>query len=109
MMMMHDAVRFAPAAAAGAFMGALFFGGLWWTVKRALASPYAGVWFSASLLVRTAAALTGVYSLTRGHSERLPACLAGFLVSRLVATRMVGDPDRMMPAPAEEGHAPHPR
>ena len=107
--MMNETLKFAPAAAAGAFMGALFFGGLWWTIKRALSSPYAGLWFSASLFVRTVAALVGVYFLARGHAERLPACLAGFLIARILATRMIGDPKDMIPATTEEGHAPHSR
>ena len=107
--MMNETLKFAPAVAAGAVMGALFFGGLWWTIKRALASAYAGVWFSVSLFVRTVAALVGVYFLARGHAERLPACLAGFLIARLLAMRMIGNPNHLIPATTEEGHAPHSR
>jgi F1F0 ATPase subunit 2 len=109
MTMMNEITKYAPAVAAGAFIGALFFGGLWLTIKRALASPYAGLWFSASLFVRTVAALVGVYFLARGHAERLPACLAGFLVARLAATRLVGIPQKPILVTMEEEHAPHSR
>jgi F1F0 ATPase subunit 2 len=99
----------ASVLAAGGLLGGLFYGGLWWTVRKSLDSPNGGLWFSASLFVRTAAALAGFYFLARGHAERLPACLAGFLVARLIATRLVGRPLRTVRVEKESRDAHHPR
>jgi len=99
----------AAQAAAGAVLGALFYGGLWWTVRTSLDAPNGALLFVASLFVRTTAALAGFYFLARGHAERLPACLAGFLVARLVATRLAGRSPRPIPVRKESRDAPHPR
>jgi F1F0 ATPase subunit 2 len=50
---MSDVVTFLLATGAGGVLGGLFFGGLWWTVRRALASKHAALWFLSSLLLRT--------------------------------------------------------
>ena len=39
---------------AGALLGVFFFGGLWWTVQKGVASERPAFWFLGSLLVRTA-------------------------------------------------------
>ncbi len=84
----------------GGALGAFFFGGLWWTVRRATRSARAPLWFAASSLFRTAAALAGMYWLTAARWEKLLPCVAGFYVARLLATRFAGDP--LAPAAAEE-------
>jgi F1F0 ATPase subunit 2 len=99
----------AAASAVGGLLGALFYGGLWWTVRTSLESPNGALLFAGSLFVRTAAALAGFYFLARGHAERLPACLAGFLVARLVATRLAGRAPQTVPVPKEPRDAHHPR
>ena len=38
---------------AGALLGAFFFGGLWWTVQKGVASERPALWFLGSLLLRT--------------------------------------------------------
>ena len=49
---MADALPLIAAWVAGAALGILFFGGLWWTVPRGIASPRPALWFGASLLLR---------------------------------------------------------
>jgi F1F0 ATPase subunit 2 len=83
---MPDALVLALAWAAGVLLGAMFFGGLWWTVRKGLTSTQPALWFAGSLLVRTAIALAGFYLVARGHWERLVLCLLGFVVARLVVT-----------------------
>ena len=70
----------------GALLGALFFGGLWWTVRKSLASQRPALWIFSSLLLRMGITLTGFYWVGGGHWERLLLCLFGFLVTRLLIT-----------------------
>ena len=71
---------------AGAILGAIFFGGLWWTIRKGLASMRPANWFFVSLLLRTGIALAGFYFVADGQWKRLLACLFGFLVARLAVT-----------------------
>ena len=70
----------------GVLLGALFFGGLWWTVRRSLASQRPALWIFSSLLLRMGITLAGFYLVGGGHWERLLLCLFGFLVVRLFIT-----------------------
>jgi F1F0 ATPase subunit 2 len=89
---MDEPVRLALAVAGGAALGALFFGGLWWTVARSLASRRPALWLLASLFLRGALVLAGFHVLSGGRWERLLACLAGFVLARIVLTRLAGRP-----------------
>jgi len=73
---------------AGILLGAFFFGGLWWTVRRGLTSHQPALWFLGSMLVRTAIAVSGFYYVMRGDWQRLVACLAGFLLARICVVRL---------------------
>jgi len=42
------------ALAIGMVLGALFFGGLWWTVRRGLTAANPALWFGLSALTRMA-------------------------------------------------------
>ncbi|MGR9052145.1 MAG: N-ATPase subunit AtpR [Gammaproteobacteria bacterium] len=87
--MMSDYWLLLTAFAAGVVLGALFFGGLWWTVRKGLASARPGLWFFGSLLVRSTAVAAGFYIVGGGQWQRLIACLLGFLaVRRGVVKRM---------------------
>lgn len=77
---------------AGAALGTFFFGGLWWTISRAVASSRPAVWFMASLLLRTSVVLVGFFVTSRGDWQRLLACLAGFFLARLAVTRLTRVP-----------------
>jgi F1F0 ATPase subunit 2 len=68
----------------GVLLGAIFYGGLWWTVRHGLLSPLPALWFSASSLIRTALALLGFYVVSHGEWRRLLTCLLGFFLARLV-------------------------
>jgi F1F0 ATPase subunit 2 len=75
---------------AGLVLGAVFFGGLLWTVRRALPSKSPAAWFLSSLLLRMAIALLGLYFVSRGDWRRMAACLVGFVSARVLLTRLVG-------------------
>ncbi len=79
---MSDSPALALALAAGALLGAIFFGGLWWTVQKAVTSESPAIWFFGSLLLRTGMVLVGVYFVSQDHWSRLVACLFGFLIAQ---------------------------
>lgn len=72
----------ALAALAGSALGAIFFGGLWWTARRGAASPRPALWFFTSMLARMGIALSGIYAVADGRWQRILACLLGFIVAR---------------------------
>jgi len=83
---MTETLEIILAGAAGAALGAVFFGGLWWTVQRGVASRNPALWFSGSLLLRMSIALAGFYFVSGGHWHRLLACFVGFVMARLLVT-----------------------
>lgn len=85
---MNDFVTLALALMAGLSLGAFFFGGLWWTVRKGVSSPRPALWFFGSLLLRTSITLAGFYFVGRGHWERLLLCLLGFVVARFIVSRL---------------------
>jgi F1F0 ATPase subunit 2 len=76
------------ACLAGAGLGSVFFGGLYWTIRRGLASSRAPLWFFGSLVVRAGVVVPGFILAAGGRWERLAGCLAGFVLARLLVTRM---------------------
>ena len=84
-----DEIRIlALAFATGILLGSFFFGGLWWTVKRGVVSKRPALWFFGSLIVRMGITLVGFYLITQGHWERTILCLVGFMVARVLVTRV---------------------
>jgi F1F0 ATPase subunit 2 len=104
---MHETLTLALTWMAGAMLGVMFFGGLWWTVRKGVSSQRPAVWFFVSLLLRVSLALAGIYVVSAGQWERLLACLLGFVMARLSVTwltRLSGAHDAR---PAQEAsHAP---
>jgi F1F0 ATPase subunit 2 len=97
----------ALAMMAGLSLGAIFFGGLWWTVRKGVSSKRPALLFPASLLLRTAVVVAGFYVVSDGHWQRLLACLLGFAIARFLVTRYAGPPLEHYDAPAQDpGHAP---
>jgi F1F0 ATPase subunit 2 len=84
---MSDLPHLALAFVVGAVFGAIFFGGLWWTVQKAVASELPAAWFVGSLLSRTCLILTGFYLVGEGHWSRIVACFLGFLMARFLVVR----------------------
>lgn len=71
----------------GVFLGALFFGGLWLSVRQLARTQHPALLMLLSFVARSAVVLSGFYFATGGRWERLLACLLGFLLSRLVLVR----------------------
>jgi F1F0 ATPase subunit 2 len=103
---MNEFLVLALVLTAGAFLGAIFFGGLWWTVRKGVSSQRPASWFLGSLLLRTGIVVAGFYFVSGGHWQRLLACLLGFVIARFIVTRLAGPPLEHYDAPAKEpGHA----
>jgi len=91
----------------GGLLGAFFFGGLWWTVRKALASERPALWIFLSLMLRTGITVSGFYLVSGEHWQRLLICLLGFITARWVVQRFLGSTaESLTPAPQESGHAP---
>lgn len=91
---------------AGVLLGAMFFGGLWWTVVRAILSKQPALWFLVSMLLRTGIALSGFYFVSGGDWKRLLASLLGFIIARLVVTRLTRAAQQPVQLARKAGHAP---
>ncbi len=104
---MNEVLILALAFVAGAGLGMIFFAGLWWTVRKGLASKQPALWFFCSLLLRTSIVLVGFYFVGLGHWQRMVFCVLGFVIARFVAWRLIGPPvePRKSP-PLEVRHAP---
>ena len=103
---MNETLTLGLAGAAGLVLGAVFFGGLWWTVSRGVSSPRPALWFLGSFLVRMSITLAGFYVVSGGRWERLLSCLLGFLVARVVVTVMTRPAsDNTIHAEREADHA----
>lgn len=103
---MSDILSLLLALMAGIALGALFFGGLWWTVRKSFSSQQPALWFLGSSLLRTILVLAGFYYIALGRWQRLLAALLGFAMARLMVTRLT----RALEGPAyvvqEASHAP---
>ncbi len=104
---MNEFLILAFAGGAGATLGAIFFGGLWWTVHKGVLSPRPAFWFLASSLLRMSIVLIGFYFVGRGDWRRWVACLLGFVIARFIAMGLTRARIEHPRSTAKEaGHAP---
>lgn len=98
---MNELMQIVVVLLSGMLLGALFFGGLWWTVQNGLSARQPALWFGASLLLRTAIVLAGFYFVAGSDWKRLLLCLLGFIIARSIMTRLTAK--RIL---GEASHAP---
>ena len=96
---MSDIDAFAGVLAAGVLLGTFFFGGLWWTVQKGLTSKNPALWFFGSTLLRMSLTLAGFYFISRGDWRKLLICLLGFVIARVVVTRLTRTTKKGIHAP----------
>lgn len=95
------------AALAGIALGVIFFGGLWWTVRRGALAAQPALWFFGSLLLRMGIVMVGFYFVAGANWQRLLLCLAGFALARAIVTRWTRSSGRRSTAQtAKVSHAP---
>lgn len=66
----------------GMLLGTLFFGGLWFTVKKAVASKIPALWVLGSFILRVTITLTGFYFISLGNWKKQIVCMIGFILAR---------------------------
>jgi F1F0 ATPase subunit 2 len=103
---MNEALILALALLTGVLLGAIFFGGLWWTVRKCVSSDQPAFWVSGSALLRTGIALAGFHFIAQGHWERLVACLCGFILARAIVTWLTRAEQTPTYRAQEASHAP---
>lgn len=98
---MTDAMTMAWATAAtlswclvgGLALGTVFYGGLWWTVRKAVTHPRPALLFLVSFVLRTAVSLVGFFVVADGRWDRMVVCLGGFIAARFIVTRLTRPPE----------------
>jgi F1F0 ATPase subunit 2 len=103
---MNEALSLAAGLLAGIILGAFFFGGLWWTIRKGVVSKRPALWFFGSLLLRTAIVVLGFYFILGDDWKRLLAGLLGFVIARLIAMRLTREAEQTRQMIQEAGHAP---
>ena len=79
---MNETLYMILAFIAGLALGTLFFGGLWFTVKKAVTAKIPALWIFGSFFLRISITLVGFYFISSGNWQRLLICVAGFIVAR---------------------------
>ncbi len=102
---MNEALTLLLAGLAGGSLGAIFFGGLWWTVRKGLTANQPVFWFVGSMLLRTGIVLFGFYFVANHHIGRLAPCFLGFAMARFVVMQITR-PARESRHAQETPHAP---
>jgi F1F0 ATPase subunit 2 len=72
-------------ACVGLMLGGIFFGGLWWTIRKGINAKRPVLWFSVSMIVRITIVLAGFHFVGGGQWDRLLSCLLGFIAARSLA------------------------
>ena len=104
---MNESLMLVVASVTGLVLGAIFFGGLWWSVRQGVSSKHPALWFLGSALVRMCIVLGGFYFIGREHWERLVLCLLGFVIARFLVMRITRTPVERHNSPTKEAsHAP---
>lgn len=105
---MNDLIVWLLNGIAGLTLGIFFFGGLWWTLRQSLVSPRPLLWQLGSLLLRFGVVLSGFYFVADGMWQRMFACLAGFVVARIMLLRLLPSPVDRHSSSREASHASRP-
>jgi F1F0 ATPase subunit 2 len=105
MAMNETLIAGAGGGAGGMVLGAIFFGGLWWTVRKGLSSPRrrCGSWQPAAADEHC---LAGFYLSGDGIGNGCWPCLVGFIMARLHRDAAHRHAETPTPVATEASHAP---
>ena len=101
---MNEILGLALAIVTGISLGVIFFGGLWWTVKKTNQFKRPALWFIGSFLLRTGVVLLGFYCIGNGHWERMIVCLLGFISGRIIVKQLIQLSEKKHTYPIQEGN-----
>lgn len=85
-MTMNNIIYMTLIFVAGLALGTFFFGGLWFTVKKAITAKIPAIWFFSSFILRVSVVMLGFYFISTGGLQLLIISVVGFIVSRFVVT-----------------------
>jgi F1F0 ATPase subunit 2 len=85
---MNEFMSLVFALLAGALLGVFFFAGLWWTVRKIESTKQVALLFLGSMLLRTSVVILGFYFILGDNWQRLVAGLLGFIIARIIVTRL---------------------
>lgn len=85
---MTEFFEYALALLAGLILGVFFFAGLWWTVRKLNSSKHVALLFLVSMLLRTGIVIVGFYLIMGDQWQRLFSALLGFIIARIIVTRL---------------------
>ena len=103
---MNNFLNLTFAVFAGMMLGAIFFGGLWWTVRKGMTSAHPALLFLGSMLLRMGIVLLGFYFIMGDSWQRLLAGLLGFIIARTIMMRLTRNNGKSSNLAQEAGHAP---
>lgn len=78
----------------GIVLGLFFFGGLWFTIKKAVLAKTPAVWFFTSFFLRVGVVMIGFYYIIQGGWELIISSLIGFIVARFLVTKFTKSIDK---------------
>jgi F1F0 ATPase subunit 2 len=104
--MMIDPLDIGIAMMDGAMLGAIFFGGLWWTVRKGVTARHPAPWFFGSMLLRMCIVLPAFYFIPGDSWLDMPAALLGFIAARQVVVRLTREMSQAGDMGQGVGHAP---
>jgi F1F0 ATPase subunit 2 len=81
---MNETLLIIAAFVGGIALGIIFFGGLWFTVKKLITAKIPALWMLGSFIVRVGIVLTGFYFISSGNWQRVVICLIGFIAARFI-------------------------
>ena len=79
---MNEIVTITMVFLGGAVLGILFFGGLWFTVKKSVIAKRPALLILISFFVRIAITVIGFYVLGGDNWQNILLCLFGFIAAR---------------------------
>lgn len=91
---MNEVLLLLVALLEGALLGLFFFAGLWWTVRKLASSKHVALLFLSSMLLRTGIVVLGFYFILGDNWQRLLAGLLGFIIARIIITRLTRTTDQ---------------
>ncbi|NJC26956.1 ATP synthase subunit I [Neolewinella antarctica] len=91
---MNEILLMMAALVKGGLLGVFFFGGLWLTVRKAVASTSPARWLLGSLILRVGIVVIGFYIVMQGANWLNGlVCLLGFVAARVIIFRLTQTPE----------------
>lgn len=87
---MPPVIRYLIIFATGMLLGAVYFSGLWYTLRRLPDVRHPGITLLRSYLLRVVVVMTGFGLVMNGRSDHLIAALGGFILTREILVRRLG-------------------